>query len=718
MTEFNNEQCLPKRDWYSFFVFGFPVFYAIFYSVAMSRGHLLPGSVAQAGLLTLVIALLGWMPAFRLNLSRTTLVICTVFLIQIVYQCSGNFLWGKIGGGIWSQISLLLGFGSAVLVYSCPRSSLQAFHSTFIGCGVVVIGCFIACVANGGLDLQGDFRPEFGFGNISFLTNTCGMGVMAWACLLALQEETEGPYFAFNKFMCLVSCIALGLLCLSTGRRASLIMAVAASLITVYYVYRFSPKKIALAFIAISILTGSIILFCYFVGYRPRVERFLIYNALFEIISILPWWGGGDGAASLTRTMPLESCRHLTSASTWFWHSHNEFLECLITGGWPLLIIHVSLWVSIIFAALRIPNRNEKMIASVLLVSLAIVAFTNNTLSTMIGHWWTGIVVGLIVKSHDAAESIQGVRSFIVSDKGKRQLIALSVILPLAIGLGRALPSAVSKPDDSAKSLFAAYRSTIDPESAGVLGCTAVAKAGEEKNWGDALTYGLHVKNRLGLIGDIGQSLANTYARIGDPRKQLEAEIELIAMLPFRARSYLEIDKITNYHPELASIVPTEIYSRAKRVPFQVKSDTYKIDNIDEAADLFISALDDRERGLSSATIQKKLELIAPVYGDVPQVASSVFKLTALIDPPPNWSESTLHTCAKGFGTFNISDLKDINSTEKAKRVAPLLRRWFPQMEKSIVNKFPIRINGSQEEREVLMLVHKILLIAHDVDAK
>lgn len=691
-----------------------PVLYAVIFSAAWSNDFLIPALTAQivtmcyqsvCGLATLRVPLV--------RIKRQGLCILALGALMVAYESMANLVWGVMPGGIWNQVGMVAIAVSCAALLAEEITFDVILRGIFFVSGIMVFACCVLSACTGGMDIRGEARPILPLGNVSYITNTFGVGVIAWVWHLISENKRGRDSGHFERLGCVMSCIALIVLAIGTGRRATLVTIVCAGLIAAFG-HRSGFKKavvVGLAVTALSVVAAVILALS--VGYHPRAERLLMYQGAFEVWDGLPWWGGGDGVAAMTRATVAESSRHLTSSGLWFWHTHNEVLECLLVGGIPLVILFVAFWGMVISAAMQIEEKLQRQAVLICIVGLGIAAVTNNTLSTYIGRWWACVVVVLVIRSISAGSKIgategEHFRRVVEMRKG----LSLIAILIVAWGISRHASAILAKPENNAASLHRAFSMAIDTESVDRLGCASVLKAESEGRWNEFASYSLAVRERLGPASQVVEALPRAQLRNNDKKGQLAAEVDLAQMEPFQARSYREINKLLTAMPELAPFVPQRVLARAKRT-LEDGAKYQDVTNIDDAADIFILALTARESGGEPRKIYEMLERIAPKYGDVPQVCTSVFHLSwSTPGIAELWSSESISMCRKGFGTLQLSELEQIRSSDEMARAAILLGKWYPAMLKAVSDRRTPIIFAAPDEQQVMGHIFRILSAA------
>lgn len=310
------------------------------------------------------------------------LILLTLLAISTLIHAAPNSAWGR-----WIGLS-----ASAALFLGLARGTPAPDAIPVLGASAAAsILTATACHLWLG-------PTHFGFGNISYMTNTTSPSLILWLVWECLQPRSG------NRKGRLVV-LGLGLLCLAIltwdSRRRGVMVAWTASagMAILLYLHHRGWSRVVwplgiLAILAVLFWVGWLTAF--YVPASPWIRIGMLRAAI-----AVGWEGGwlGHGLQGVLNAQwsSAQPARELTAGGDWFNHAHNELLDLWVNGGWVALVIGLLAIIAWIRHATALIDDAWRRAILVALPAIVVHAATDIVYGTIIGGCWLGLVAGLII---------------------------------------------------------------------------------------------------------------------------------------------------------------------------------------------------------------------------------------------------------------------------------------------------------------------------------
>ena len=662
------------------FITSMSLWLVVAYQLGWMSGRMIPASGSLLVLLGLCILLPLCKKRFQLHrFQMRVLILGVVFLVWIAISQLLNLAPVSIW---WKHVERLISLAVfvAVICSEVPHDRLFRIFGIASACAVVI--AVVPIIWWGGL-VEGEnerFWWSYGLGHPNQLLNTAGLGAGVFFIHSWFFNRREASVRG-DLIVSLIGLIAVVFMAWFFARRG-IALAIGVGLLTYFWwSIRLSRPRLFWSILVAGLLVVLGLSYAVAVQSRmePRFERALIYLSCLERVIDRPIFGYGHYGSFFYSTAAGEYTQLLGSTGSWFIHSHSEFMDALIDGGIPALMLMLGAAYLIIRRAFSEKPGSFHKSMQILITGALVVALIDNAYSRLLGSAWLALVVGLLFKvTPDEVDDSAGSSSL------PGMFLWFGALLS-AWAFTTMSSLAFMDRDASPSVHLRTVEQTIDPEFLTSAVVNAIKEANRE---GSPRTYVRRVievqERRLGITNyTMYEKLKALYSRPDSKAQAFAVLNELATRLPLDIQVLDFVNKcLTEDRKSVSTIDSIHVIrarvSRGQGVLTDIETPYSTPKTIAEAANLAAKIRFGMIHEGFSPEIRRQVYLLVDRYGNVPEV-SRIGGLAIITDPEFELTPYRQRMIISGFRqNFYLPILNRVQESWQAKAISPLLVKLMP----------------------------------------
>jgi hypothetical protein len=417
-----------------------------------------------------------------------------------------------------------------------------------------------------------------------------------------------------------------------------------------------------------------------------------------QAVDGLPW-GWGNFGATRTHLGQHPWSAFYSASSAWNFHAHNDFLDTLINGGFPLLAMLLAQCLVVAYHVTRIADRTLQLTCMAFAAALLVLMNLSVVYGTVVGIAAWHLAIGLILRCPASSTLLPQFRL------PQIRYILLPLASITAIAGAYQTQATFMHRDASIGVKYAALSKLLTPMTMFDLHKSLEHQLVNEGQLviGDQIVPRREVLDRMNRVfGPIGpvprlevvetvdqyvQALAGTdQGALDRARRDFECSISrYLRLFPFDRFIYTKLRQALLNDPPLEPLVPPRLAVRASYLsgdPTLPAPDlAARPRHVEALADFQAHIVWGIANGRPWDEISPALEHLVTLVGHVHVVSALALKAAAHsgVEPHFSWTLRRVNILRRTLNAApTLETLQDITSPWRARGIMPLLRALFP----------------------------------------